>query len=115
MGNRYNISIVRGDSLALQLNATDSAGNYINLSGYNARAYVKSKYSETGILTNLNAIIHNSYVSGRVDISISGGASSQLPVGVWPFDCEIYQSGANIDYVSKFIRGYLLVDMEATY
>lgn len=114
MSDTYNINLVKGSSATYQLNATDSNGSLINLSGFNSRAYVKYKYSDTGILLNLNPVI-TSAVSGIVTITISGAASSNLPIGQFPFDCEIWMTGSNTDYVCKFIRGFLNVDPEVTY
>lgn len=112
MSDRYNISAIQGSTLLLNLNIKDSNGSYINLSGYTARGYVRGKYSNTGILLDLQPQIHPSYVSGLVTLSGAQTGMAAMPVGQFPYEVEI--SGSN-DYVYKAIRGYFSCDPEATY
>lgn len=111
MANTYNLTILQGDSFSLRVNASNSDGSYINLSGYGARGSIKYSYSNTGILLNLNPTIHNSFVSGIVDIYVSGSQTESLPVGIFPYDIEV--TGSN-GYVNKFIRGYANISPEVT-
>lgn len=110
MSNTYNISAIQGNTLLLNVTANDSAGNPINLSGYSVRGYVKYNYSNTGILLNLNPTI-TSYVGGSVNISGNASDISNMPVGIFVYDLEAYNSG---EYVTKFLKGYFSVDPEAT-
>jgi hypothetical protein len=112
MSDRYNISAVQGSTLLLNVNIRDSANNYINLNGYTARGSVRYSYVSTGILLNLNPQIHPSFVSGLVTLSGTQSSMSSLPVGQFVYDIEC--SGAN-DYVFKPVKGYFLVEPEATY
>ena len=111
MSQTYNMQILQGDSFSLRVNASDSNGNYINLSGFGARGSIKYNYSNTGILLNLNPTIDNSYVSGIVNIYLSGSQTELLPVGVFPYDMEITGDSG---YVNKFIHGYVAVGPEIT-
>lgn len=110
--DRYNISAVQGSTLLLNINIRDSNNNYLNLNGYSARGYVRSNYSSTGILLNLNPQIHPSYVSGLITLSGAQDSMSSLPCGIWVYDIEC--SGSN-NYVFKPVRGYFSVEAESTY
>lgn len=112
MSDRYNISAVQGSTLLLNINVRDSSNNLINLSGYSARSFVRSNYSSTGVMLNLNPQIHPSYVSGLITLSGRQSDLANMPCGVWVYDVEC--SGAN-EYVFKPVRGYFAVDPEATY
>ena len=112
MSERYNISVIQGSTLLLNLNIRDSNNDYINLNGYNVRGYVRYNYGSTGILLNLNPQIHPSYVSGLITISGNADDMANLKAGVYVYDIEA--SGSN-NYIFKPIRGYFNVDPEATY
>lgn len=108
MSNTYDIELVIGSSTILQVNATNSDGSYINLSGYQARGQVRYSYSSDTILLNLNPTIATSYVSGIVNLNITGSFTTGLKPGVFPYDLEIYSTGSNgvETYTTKFLRGY---------
>ncbi len=112
--DRINLSVVKGSSATWRLTATDSVGASLNLSGFSIRSYIKYKFSDSGILLNLNPVIYHA-ASGIIDLTISGTASSNLVCGTFPFDCEVWQTGVGVDYVSKFVRGFLQVDPEASW
>jgi len=108
----YNIESTQGNTLLLSLTANDSLGNALNLSGYNARGYVKDLYSSTGIMLNLNPTVDPSYINGIINISGNSEAIAAMPVGKFPYDLEVYNSGG---YVTKFLRGYFYVYPQVTY
>ncbi len=110
--NSYNISAIQGSTLLLNINCRDSSNNYINLSGYNVRGYVREKYSSTGIILNLNPTIHPSYISGLVQISGNADDMASLKISEYPYDIEL--SGTN-NYIFKPVRGYMSVQPECTY
>jgi hypothetical protein len=108
----YNLQICQGSTFSIRTFATNSNGTYINLSGYSARGQVRSRFSDSGILLNLNPTVDTSYISGIVNISISGSQTTGINCGVFPYDCEIY----NIDESSviKILRGYAEISSEIT-
>lgn len=112
MATTYDILATQGNTLLLNLTANDSAGAAINLSGYSARGYVRYNYSSTGILLNLNPVVASSYIYGIVNISGNSEAIAAIPVGMYPYDLEVFNSGG---YVTKFLRGYFNVSPQATY
>ena len=101
--NSYNIHIEQGASLNLSLVASDSAGNLLNLSGYQATGQVKYGYGSTGILLNLNPQIDPSLVSGIINISIPSNQTTGLPITKGIFEVDIYNS---IGYTVKVLGGY---------
>lgn len=114
--DRYNFSLVAGSSANFQLNATNSDGTYINLSGYQARGQVRYNYSSSTVLFNLNPTVHPSYTSGIVNINITGSQTTGISCGVYPYDLEVYLTGSvgEETYTSKFLRGFFYLDPEAT-
>lgn len=111
MASTYTLEIIQGNSLDLQINATNSDGSYINLSGYGARGQIRYLYGATGVLLDLHPTVHNSYVSGIININIPSTGTAALPVGTFVYDIEI--TGAN-DFCLKYLRGYAPVSPEAT-
>lgn len=111
MASNYNLEIIQGNSVILNLNATNSDGSYINLSGYGARGHIRYQYSSSGILLDLQPSIHNSYISGLININLSSTGTAALPIGIFPYDLEI--TGAN-NYCLKYLKGYANISPEAT-
>jgi hypothetical protein len=118
MANVYDISIEQGSSLNLTLTATDSAGSYLNLSGYAARGKIKYGYGSTGYLLNINPTIDSSYISGLINISLTSSDTSTLPVTKAVYDIEVYTTGSigaiASGYTFKVLKGYADVSPEVT-
>ena len=118
MANVYDISIDQGSSLNLTLTATDSAGAYLNLSGYAARGKIKYGYGSTGYLLDINPTVDSSYVSGLINISLSATSTSLLPVTKAVYDIEVYTTGTigaiASGYTFKVLKGYADVYPEVT-
>jgi hypothetical protein len=113
----YNITAIQGSNIMLRVTATDSNGTALNLNGFSTRGYVKSKYSDSGILLNLSPFIYSA-TSGLVDITISGNYTAGLPCGMFPYDIECFVSGSGSsgnESVVKFLRGYVEILPETTY
>ena len=112
MSETYNIAATQGSTLLLNITCRDSAGNFINFTNYNVRGFVRSKFSSTGVLLNLNPQIHSSLISGLITISGKADDLSTVPPGVYPYDIEA--SGLN-NYVFKPVKGYFEISPETTY
>ena len=89
MSNNYDFNITQGTSFSILLNATDSNGNPINLSGYNARGFVKNQYGDGSYIYNLNPTPILPFESGIVAISGNYLGTSMLPAGDFIYDVEI--------------------------
>ena len=117
MSDKYDLQLIVGSNTSIQLNATDSAGNYLNLSGYLARGQIRYGYGSPDVMFNLTpyVYVHPSYTSGIVIVNITGSTTTGLKIGVFPYDLEVVFSGNGVEqYVSKFLRGYCYIEPEVT-
>ena len=121
MATVYNFSATQGSQLSVRLNVKDASGNALDLSGYDTRGIVKYRYSSTNTLIDLAPTIvsgneGSGYVSGLIDVYLSGSQTSGLPVGDFVYDIEKYPSGAsNVEgAVDKILAGGFLVYPQVT-
>ena len=122
MATVYNFDASQGSELNVRLNVKDTNGNAINLSGYGARGVVKYRYSSTDSLIDLSPTIvsvtsGDAWVSGLIDIYLSGTQTVNLPVGQFVYDIERYPTGAGEDAngaVVKLMKGDFNVFPEVT-
>ena len=111
MADTYDIDMVEGSRNFIRLTAKNSDGTAIDLTNYDARGYVKKSYSNTGILIDLRPSVHTSYVSGFVDVNISGSMTSGIAAGQYVYDVEVHYSGENN---LKLLRGYFNIHPEVS-
>jgi hypothetical protein len=116
MATIYDLSITQGSQLDVRLRVKDQNGNVINLENYFVRGYIKHRYADAGNLLNLEPVIvsgdgGSGYVSGYVDILVSGSQSATLPVSQNVYDIELYNAQG---YTDKIIKGYFSVLPEVT-
>jgi len=122
MATVYNFDASQGSELSVRLNVKDVNGNAIDLSGYGARGVVKYRYSNTGSLINLSPTIvsgtdGDGWVSGLIDIYLSGTQTAPLPIGQFVYDIERYPTGVGVDAngaVVKLMKGDFNVYPEVT-
>lgn len=109
---QYDLGIIQGSTFNVTLTLTnDVDGSYINLSGYNVTGQMRSYYRSNNVLLGLSPTIYSA-ISGMININISGSQTASLPVGMFPFDIEIYNSDESS--VLKPIRGYAQISPEVT-
>jgi len=99
----FDIFIEQGNSLNLSLVASDISGNLLNLSGYNATGQVQYGYGSTGILLNLSPQIDPSFISGLINVNISGQETTGLPVTKAVYEISVYN---NSGCTFKVLGGY---------
>ena len=122
MATVYNFDASQGSELSVRLNVKDTDGDAINLSGYGARGVVKYRYSSTDSLIDLSPTIvsgndGDAWVSGLIDIYLSGTQPVNLPVGQFVYDIERYQTGVGENAngaVVKLMKGDFNVFPEVT-
>jgi len=86
-------------------------GNVLNLSGYSARGKIKFKFSDTGSLLDLQVAVDSGDSSlGKVDLLIDHEESAILPIGIFPYDIEVY----NNSFVHRISSGKVTVVPEVT-
>lgn len=108
----YDLSIFQGQTFSLSLTLRDINGTPINLAGYAISGYLKTKYSDSGKLTNLNVIISDA-VNGVVTLNIPATGTEALPVNYAFYDIEMLNSGDGS--VTKVLAGKASVFPEVTY
>ena len=109
MASTYNLDISQGETYSIRLNAKDSSGSRINLSGYTARGVIKYRYGSTGYLLDLDPdVVSGSLLSGFIDIDLTPAQTSSLPIGQFVYDVEI--SGGTS--VFRVVQGTAVVNPE---
>ena len=113
MATNYDLNITQGSQFEVTLRAKDSAGNGIDLTNYTASGFAKYRYSDTGVLLNLNPAPRtgDAGASGYLDIVLSGVHTKDVPVVQAVYDIEIYSG----EYHEKLIYGYVNILPEVTY
>ena len=116
MATVYDLSITQGSQLDVRLTVKDVAGSVINLTSYSVRGYIKHRYADTGYLLGIKPTIVSgsgggAYVSGLVDILLSGSQTATLPVSQNVYDIELYNAQG---YTDKIVKGYFNVLPEVT-
>ena len=125
MATTYDLNITQGSSFNIRLTAKDTAGNYINLSGYNVSGYVRNRYSDTSYLLDMKPSIvsgqsvattaenlsNDAIFSGLVDVSLHPTGTAVLPITQAMYDIEVYKGST----VIKLLNGKANVHPESTY
>jgi hypothetical protein len=108
----FDLSIIQGQTFTLSLTIRDINGTPINLGGFAISGYLKTKFSDTGKLANLNVTIADA-VNGVVNIYIPATGTAALPINYAFYDIEMLNSGDNS--VTKVLAGKASVYPEVTY
>lgn len=113
MATNYDLNITKGSQFEVVLRAKDSNGNGIDLTDYTTSGFVKYRYSDTGIILDLNPVPRTGAagVSGYLDIKLSGVHTKNVPVVQGVYDIEMYKG----EYHEKLIYGYANILPEVTY
>jgi len=121
MATSYDFTVYQGSELDVQLSVTDEAGSALNLSGFDVRGSVKYRYGDTSALLDLNPVVASGtngdgYVSGLVDVFISGAQTKTLPVTEAVYDIERFHSGLGSasPSVIKLLNGKFEIYPEVT-
>ena len=108
----YDLEIYQGQTFSLSLTLRDNDGIPINLSGYAISGFLKSRYSDSGKLTNLNITVTNA-TSGIVTLGIPASGTSILPINYSFYDIKILDSGDGT--VTKVLAGKASIYPEVTF
>lgn len=108
----YDLTIYQGQTYSLSSTLRNADGSAMNLSGYAISGFIKTKYSDSGILVNLNAQI-TSGISGTILLSIPATGTSAMPVNYAFYDVELFNSGDNS--TTRVLMGKAVVYPEVTY
>jgi hypothetical protein len=110
--NTYDLDIYKGQTFTLSLTVKDDNNAPIDLTGRTISGYLKTRYSDTGKLTDLNATIVNAS-SGILSLGISAPNTAVLPVNYAFYDVEMYTSGDGS--VTKILAGKASIYPEVTF
>lgn len=113
--------IKQGSTFKRRIEYTDSAGNPIDLTGFNGRFQVRPEYESSVILFNVtttptadgtgitmtpsSASVVLPISSGSMGILISAYSSSQVNFDTAYFDYEIYSGSGVTEYVERLFDG----------
>ena len=121
MATSYDFTVTQGSELDVQLKVADENGAALNLSGFDVRGYVKYRYSDSGALIDLNPIIAtgtngDGYISGLVNVFLSGVQTKVLPVTDACYDIERFHAGLGLasPSVIKLLNGKFSIYPEVT-
>jgi hypothetical protein len=108
----YDLEIYQGSTYNLSMTLRDEVGNAIDLSSYTTRGVIRNRFSDTGILADLNPQIITPS-AGEMTISIAASGTATLPVGIAVYDIEITNTGNG--YVTKPLAGKAIIYPESTF
>jgi len=113
MITEYDITAAQGSDLNITFTVLDNNSGVFNLSGYVASGKVRSKYSDSGILLQLTPQVDPSFVSGLINLSVSGSVLQTLPITQAVYDINIFNVFSGIQF--KVVEGYFSIEPSVTY
>ena len=106
----HNLTIDQGSDFAIDLVVSD-AGTVKNLTGYSARAQMRTTKSAAAVAATFSCTITNA-TGGTVKMELSNSTSSALSPGKYYYDLELYT--ANNVIVARLIQGTVILTPEVT-
>lgn len=97
----YNFDVTQNTNFTINVNAQNSNGTYINLSGLNVTGVVKYQYSNQNVLFDLQPIV-GSNISGLV--IISGNIGTGVSAGQYPYNIRAYTGNYSIAILGGYFN-----------
>jgi hypothetical protein len=107
---RYNLVIDQGSDFAISFTVKED-GSVKNLTGYSARAQMRTSRNATSIAATFTCTIATP-TNGTVVMSLANGASSSLTAGTYVYDLEVFTT--NNASVTRLIQGSVDLTQEVT-
>lgn len=107
---RYNLVIDQGSDFAISFTVKED-GSVKNLTGYSARAQMRTSRNATSIAATFTCTIATP-TDGTVVMSLANGVSSSLTAGTYVYDLEVFT--ANNASVTRLIQGSVDLTQEVT-
>ena len=107
---RYNLVIDQGSDFAISFTVKED-GSAKNLTGYSARAQMRTSRNATSIAATFTCTIATP-TDGTVVMSLANGVSSGLTAGTYVYDLEVFT--ANNVSVTRLIQGSVDLTQEVT-
>ena len=105
---KYNITIDQGSDFSIQLRVKES-GTAKNLTGYNARAQLRTTQTASSVAATFSCTITNAS-GGVMTMALPYGTTANLDGGKYYYDLEIYTGSA----VQRLIQGQATVRTNVT-
>lgn len=107
---RYDLVIDQGSDFAISFTVKED-GSVKNLTGYSARAQMRTSRNATSIAATFTCTIATP-TDGTVVMSLANGVSSSLTAGTYVYDLEVFT--ANNASVTRLIQGSVDLTQEVT-
>jgi hypothetical protein len=126
---KYTFIIEQGATTDFEVVWTDSTGNKVDLTNYQARMQIRSDYGSSGTLyadlsssldtdgTGLNlsgSSGTNPLTSGSIGIFISAASSSAFTFNEARYDLEMVSGSGATQYVTRLMQGKVKLSKEVT-
>ena len=106
----YDLVIDQGSDFSIDLTVTED-GSAKNLSGYSARAQMRSTKTASSVAGSFTcSIVYAS--AGTLKMELSNSTSSGMTAGRYFYDLEVFTSGNAI--VKRLIEGTVTLNQEVT-
>lgn len=106
----HNLTIDQGSDFAIDL-VVSEAGVVKNLTGYSARAQMRSTKSATAISATFTCTIISA-TGGEVKMELPNATSSAISPGKYYYDLELYTNNNVI--VARLMQGTVILTPEVT-
>ena len=106
----YDLVIDQGSDFSIDLTVTED-GSAKNLSGYSARAQMRSTKTASSVAGSFTCSIVNAS-AGTLKMELSNSTSSGMTAGRYFYDLEVFTSGNAI--VKRLIEGTVTLNQEVT-
>ena len=114
----YDLNVIQGSTFGALLTATDETGTAIDLGSYQLRGSIKSKYSDSSSIADLDlqkVPDGNSnpltYTGGKINVNLAASVTALLPITQAVYDIEMFNSSG---YVAKLLDGRVNIHPEVT-
>lgn len=108
MPANYDLRLYRGDYFPLKLTLKDNAGVAINLTGYTAKASIRTTFDDP-VAYVFNVTINAA--AGEVNFELPSSVSSTIPAGPYIWDVQVTDPNGNN---RTYIAGDVVVHDEVT-
>ena len=112
MATEYDIIATKGASLKLTFTALDETNTPIDLTQYSVSGYVRLKYSDTGVLLDLEPQIDSSYTGGLINLELTPDKLEDLPITEAVYDIKVQHISG---YVAQAVYGMFEINPAVTY
>ena len=106
----HNLTIDQGSDFSIDLVVSED-GAVKNLTGYSARAQMRTTKSATSVAATFTCTVTNA-TGGTVKMELPNATSSAMSPGKYYYDLELYT--ANNVVVARLMQGTVIVTQEVT-